>query len=479
MAARSGVGVGVITTITILGILTLTLFITTVVYYGNANRFEGELDNLARQNREIISDEERQDAALQAFQQIASRDRRTLVGYLSENLRNTMQDISGTPRDDHARFRDRLNAAQFSGIARAKGWQPTSPADQPPAVGRLVEGSNMMALLSDADRHITRLTNELAAADASRRTAEQDLANEVARVGTIERTHRQTVDRLIAQVGQMEAQVEQFRLQTNDSRSEMDSRVSRLRSEADDRQDELARRLANLEAENARLINQVEVLRGQRSAETLSVQDEDALVDGRVIAVDARSGEVTINIGRANRAVLGMSFGVFSSAADIRPDADGNIQRGKATIEIIRIDETTSVARITRETRGNPIIRNDVIANAVFDPNKVYTLMLVGNFDLNRDGLATAQEREQWRSIIESWGGRVVDELTGDIDFLVMGRRPVPRAEPSPNAPIQVVQEYLDELALAERYDQLFERARATSIPVLNENRLRTLTGRD
>jgi hypothetical protein len=30
---------------------------------------------------------------------------------------------------------------------------------------------------------------------------------------------------------------------------------------------------------------------------------------------------------------------------------------------------------------------------------------------------------------------------------------------------------------MIERYDQLFERAQTTAIPVLNENRLRTLIG--
>ena len=477
MAARTGAGVGVITTITILGILSLALFITTVVYYGQANRAAGDLDNLTRQNRELIADEERQDAALQAFQGIANRENKTLVGYILDNLRSTMQDVSGTPRDDHARFRDRLNAAQFPGIARAKGWEPAAPGDQPPSVGRLSEGSNLLALLSDADRHIQQLTSELASADRARRTAEQDLTNEVSRIAIIERNHRQTVDALTSQVGQLEAQVEQYRTQTNAARAEMDARVDRLRTTSTDRQDDLANRISTLEAENARLANQVEVLRGERASETLQVQDEFALVDARVLSVDAPSNEATINIGRANKAVLGMSFAVYTDPSSIRPNADGTYAPGKATLEIIRVDETTSVTRITRETRGNPIVRGDVLANAVYDPNKVYTLLMVGNFDRNRDGLATAQEREEWRAIVEGWGGQVVDELTGNIDFLVLGARPVPRAEPSPNAPIVVVQQYLDELALVEEYDRLFEAARATSLPVLNENRLRTLVG--
>ncbi len=475
MAARTGAGVGVITTITIFGILSLALFITTVVFYGNANRAQGELDNLQSEYNDFVSNEERQDAQVQAFLQSAGKERETLTGHLMSNLSNTMRDVSGSPRDGHEAMQGRLNSAQLPGVARAKNWQPGS--GQPPSVGQLVQGSNLMSLLRDLDQYIRNLHTELDSANGARERASQDLANEVSRIGTIERTHRQTVDRLTSQIGQLESQVEQYRRQTNDGSANMEARVERLRDEANARQQTMAGRINDLEAENARLANQVEVLRSARSDETLQAQDEAALVDAQVLAVDAASGEATISIGSEQKAVLGMSFAVYPSAGAIQLGPNGEYPYGKATLEIISVDETTSVCRITRETRGSPIVRGDVVANAVYDPNKVYTLLMIGNFDLNRDGLATAQEREEWKAIIEGWGGRVVDEPTGDMDFLVLGRRPVPRAEPSPNAPIEIVQQYLDELVLVERYDQLWDTARATQLPVLNENRLRTLVG--
>lgn len=475
MAARTGAGVGVITTITIFGILSLGLFITTVVFYGNANKAQSELANLQSEYNDFVSNEERQDAAVQAFLQTAQGNRETLTGFLMDNLSTTMRDVSGTPRDDHNRLIERLGSMQLGGIAQAKGWDPSS--GQAPAIGQLVEGSNLLSLLRDVDQFIRNQQNELDSATASSKRSAEDLANEVARIGTIENTHRQTVERLTGQIGQLEAQVEQYRRQTNDGAANMEARVERLRNDAATKQQALATRMSELEGENARLANQVEVLRTARSGDTLQAQDEAALVDAVVLAVDSASAEATINIGRKDKAVLGMSFAVYTDAGAIKPGPDGRYPRGKATLEIISVDDSTSVCRITRETRGSPIVKSDVVANAVYDPNKVYTLLMIGNFDLNRDGLATAQERKDWQGIIEGWGGKVVSEPTGDMDFLVLGRRPVPRAEPSSNAPIAIVQQYLDELAEAQRYDELWDTARATQLPVLNENRLRTLVG--
>jgi hypothetical protein len=80
-------------------------------------------------------------------------------------------------------------------------------------------------------------------------------------------------------------------------------------------------------------------------------------------------------------------------------------------------------------------------------------------------------------AIIERWGGEVIEEITGDLDFLVLGRKPNEPLQPAPNAPRAVYDEYLRQQNRVERYEQLFDEATASSIPVLNENRLRTLIG--
>ena len=81
------------------------------------------------------------------------------------------------------------------------------------------------------------------------------------------------------------------------------------------------------------------------------------------------------------------------------------------------------------------------------------------------------------RSKIAAWRGEVMEDLGGDVDFLVLGERPVLPPEPSRNAPIEVLQEFIRLKGIRDRYDDLARRAAESSIPVLNLNRLDTLTG--
>jgi hypothetical protein len=199
-----------------------------------------------------------------------------------------------------------------------------------------------------------------------------------------------------------------------------------------------------------------------------------------VVALSPTQGQVSINRGRKDHVQLGMTFAVYSGGAVIRPDASGNYPPGKASIEVVSVGETDSAARIVpgSEVRGNPVIRGDVIANAVYDPKKVYKFVVFGNFDADGDGIATPREIDDVKSVIDQWGGQVIENLAGDVDFLILGGRPVVPPTPGPGAPIDVVREWQRLNALAQQYDQLLAQAQTTSIPILNQNRLNTLIGR-
>jgi len=218
-------------------------------------------------------------------------------------------------------------------------------------------------------------------------------------------------------------------------------------------------------------------LRGT-SEDALKPKDEFALVDGNIIEIRPTAGEVVIDLGRRDKVVLGQTFSVYRDGADKSPDLDsGEYNDGKAVIEIVDIRPDTSRARIVRESRGNPIVRGDIIANPVYDPKKEYTFVVYGQFDANQDGMATSLETAELAALIQNWGGTVQDDLSGGVDFLVMGRKPLLPPQPGPGAPIEVLQEYVRLQRMVAKYDELFKTAVATSIPVLNENRLYTLIG--
>ncbi|MGA0173807.1 MAG: hypothetical protein ACO3NL_09215, partial [Phycisphaerales bacterium] len=69
------------------------------------------------------------------------------------------------------------------------------------------------------------------------------------------------------------------------------------------------------------------------------------------------------------------------------------------------------------------------------------------------------------------------DELTGDLDFLVLGVQPTEPGPLPPNASAQQIEARLEAQDEYDRYDRLFRRANEAQIPVLNANRFEILTG--
>ena len=117
-----------------------------------------------------------------------------------------------------------------------------------------------------------------------------------------------------------------------------------------------------------------------------------------------------------------MTFEIYGDAAQIRPNEDGQFPEGKGSLQVIKVGENTSTAKITRSTLGQPIVRDDVIVNAIYDPEYKFKFLVHGQFDIDQDGQATEEEAAYLRSQIETRGVVVQgDTLPGDLDFLVLG----------------------------------------------------------
>src|SRR5690606_31638898 len=107
-------------------------------------------------------------------------------------------------------------------------------------------------------------------------------------------------------------------------------RVEEIRRDAADRTALLADQLERSREEALILRGQVDSLRAQRSQDLLRPQDESALVDGRVVSVNAGANEAFIDLTTSDRLVLGMSFEIYDNASQIRPNDAGEYPRGKA-----------------------------------------------------------------------------------------------------------------------------------------------------
>jgi hypothetical protein len=179
-----------------------------------------------------------------------------------------------------------------------------------------------------------------------------------------------------------------------------------------------------------------------------------------------------------------MTFDVYDSASAIQySPTTGDLIPGKARIQVLKVEENTSTARVIPENsrfapRPRPIVKDDVIANVIFSPEYRYKFLVHGKFDVDNDGKATAAEAEYVRGRIKSWGGDVIDgdALRGDLDFIVMGTMPLEPIALSTDAGEGEYTAHFEQKKAFDTYKTLFNEAQTARIPVLNWNRLQVLT---
>ncbi|MBI4581744.1 MAG: hypothetical protein HY718_18755, partial [Planctomycetes bacterium] len=137
---------------------------------------------------------------------------------------------------------------------------------------------------------------------------------------------------------------------------------------------------------------------------------------------------------------------------------------GKATIRVTNVFETTSECAVHTSTAADPIVDGDVIANPVYDRNRLFNFFVAGDFDLDFDGKIDDPDGEQIRRMIQDWGGKLqpaVDTLT---DFVVLGAAPVASSG--------------ETAAEARRkFDAAKQEARTLGIPVLTRSQFLHFVG--
>lgn len=454
MAARTGASVGVAVTITILGLVAVAMFVTTMVFYGQAQRSRTDLEQAKSDYAAFVSDAQREHASVRAVLDEARRNNQSVVEHLMLARAELLKSSVGDQAMSMDSFRE-----QIAGIEGA-------------------DGLSLFALVNAKNEQIAQLTTRVEVAESERRAAQADAEAEAQRVATIESAFGDRGKQLTIDVegvfGQFKTADDRYRAIATKFAENLESAQSTFEGE----KNRLVTANDRLQQENIALRDQVARLRGEGGQDRIMPLDEAALVDGTIDRVDSAVNEVVLSIGRNQKAILGMTFAVYSSPTDIREDeTTGEYPEGKAVIEIVRVEDGFSRARVVRSSAGNPIIRGDVIANAAYDPKKTYKFMVEGLFDTNGDGRESRYERDELAALIERWGGTVVNEITGDLDFMVLGAKPVLPPAPAVGAPIAVINEYNRLGREIQRYEELQLAAEATSVPLLNANRLQTLIG--
>ncbi len=185
--------------------------------------------------------------------------------------------------------------------------------------------------------------------------------------------------------------------------------------------------------------------------------------DGRILHAIPGDKTIFIDRGRRHRLTLGLRFAVYESAVGIPVDG-----RSKGQIEVVRIDETSAQCKIIRVSGGSVIMEGDLIANPIYDPNRPVTFVVLGDFDLDHDGMMDRDGAAVVDAMIAKWGGSVTSELTALTDFVVLGaapRSPRPARNESAEEAARVSARQRD----YDRYMQTVSLSRSLAIPVLNQ----------
>jgi len=219
-----------------------------------------------------------------------------------------------------------------------------------------------------------------------------------------------------------------------------------------------------------------DVLR-QFAASRSGGEDPTRHYDATILSVHPEDNLVYIDLGREDHLLLGMTLEVFDQDMGVVVDEFGEL-RGIATIEVVRVSDSTASARIVRGVRGKVIHEGDLAANVVYDPDTQHRFYVFGEFDIDRTNQFTATDRRRIQAMINLWGGMLAKELTYQVDFLVLGNEPE-LPEPLPAGVIDplTIEAYEAKRQQFEQFQDLIVQAKALSIPIMNQNRFLALVG--
>lgn len=456
MAVRSGAGTGVVVSLVVFVLTTVFLLVLTIVFYAGKNKELEAKANAEASLATYIRSTERSDDNFKAFEAAAKDRRQSVVGYMSSRYGEAMAYLGGDPRTGLDGVRAEFNRFGFKETDTVRSrltqiWGDLN-ARQFELEGMKGQVQNLNQQLSDKDAQMKQMTE----------------------------SHQTEMGGVEARIASYREAAEENRTQMQQAVDELNRAKDTLRTRYEGRIDELQRENDNLNRNLVMMQTKIAEFEKARDAARIKSQNPGMLVDGNVIDVPGSADQVYIDRGKKDRVVLGMTFEVYGDKSQIRLHPQtGELPRGKASLQVVKVNDTTSICKITRATVGNPIIRNDVIANAVYDPSYRFKFLIHGKFDIDNDGKATETEADYLRSLVLDWGGTVVsgDELPGDLDFLVLGVKPEKPAPLPDSASAVLLNDWVRRNEIHDLYNRLFNQAQQAQIPVLNANRFFILTG--
>ncbi|MEA2733902.1 MAG: hypothetical protein QOE14_353, partial [Humisphaera sp.] len=459
----------------VFAIIAVTMTIFSIYFYADSNRSRVALETHKKSVGDIVPDADLQGEAVTRLRAIRGADN---SGYTPQTslLQVAMQDrdalarmVAGAGNEDTAK---QLGAAALAeAVNAAKPAQLTLPANENIGLALKTMAQGLTAQLGQNKSLQDQLQQSLAQAKAQADQFEQQRG-----------AMNKTVDAIRQEQAQAQAALATYQQTKDQSIAQIDTGMAAERQKAQEAQNnanvqlqELSRQLTDAKTQ----INTLQTKLGENRIDTQGPIVRNP--DGQIIKIPARD-IVYINLGQEASVTPGLTFEVYDKIDGIPPAGDpttnDKLPQGKASIEVVRVGAGSSEARITRQTQGTQLVVGDLIANLIYDPNVKYNFVVYGDFDMDRNGQATAQEADVVRRLVTQWGGKLMDKVNVDTDFVVLGQEPVLPTFTREDLQDPFNAKRLEDARLAlEAYDQVRNRARDLHIPIMNQNRFLSLIG--
>jgi multidrug efflux pump subunit AcrA (membrane-fusion protein) len=468
-ASRSG---ALITWLVVFVLLWVTGTICAVYYYVDGNKAREDLDNVTKQYSEILPKSE-----------INSDDINTIKNKRNDPEYNgimSVVDILKKERDDLAMKIDSsgssdsaIKAATDTLATAAAQAKKADVASLPPYLTQAVQ--TLTQALVARKTEIDSLNAQLKRAqDAATQAAKQMQANQATLTKALADARTETQQASSTLESDRSAKDEQMKKMIADSET--------TQKQAQDQLSQAQSAMADLTSKNAdlqRRLNQALEKLGAKRSNTADAVVRQA--DGSIVHAPG-NGSVYINLGSGDQISPGLTFQVYDAAEGVPsigdPSNDDNLPRGKGSIEVVRVGAGSSECRIIHQEPGVPMHEGDLIANLVYDKNTKYRFYVSGDFDTDQNGVATPQEGEVIKRLVTQWGGKVVDKIDANTDFVVLGQEPqlISLSKDDANDPIKQAEAQNAQVKY-DTYEDLKRQAIEYHIPILNQNRFLYFVG--
>lgn len=337
-----------------------------------------------------------------------------------------------------------------------------------------------------------------------------------------------------ADLGALQGEYDRFKKSVAEEYKKLEDRLQAVQQARQEENNDSQSKNETLASEIESLRKRVKDLMQPPDLERMNAPDPSRQPDGEVVTVLNDQKLVYLNRGKSHRMILGLTFQVYDRRTGVVPDEFGDLS-GKATVEVVSLSQNSSVARIVRTRRDASVVPGDIIANAVYDPNKKFKFYVAGDFDIDGIGRSSQNDMKRIEMMIRQWGGqpkirienfteeeatrsqrrqfstlltaattqlrdgtleeareileqglaRVAKEeadrfrstLSYDIDFLVLGKEPEAPERPDDTASDERIELYRQMAVKYNVYKALEQEAKDLGIPVLNQNRFLALVG--